>query len=343
MDTVVATTPTETPAPPTTPDPQESTSLADHEAQFGPGKDRTPAKEPIAATSAPTNGEVTETPTEAERARDDKGQFTKADTERRRSARQDATPADSPRIAELTRKWREAERRAEEAERRASVSSPTREPAAAPSAPFSEKEPKIEDFASDPDPYTAYTKALVAHGLKQELHAAQQVFTQRQHAEAQQVAAAEGEKIASQVEANIAAFKAHTPDYDERVNAVDDIRYPNILGHVIVTSDNPAQLVYYFATNVDDYVDTIGFASSLNFDEPSVALLRRRVNRYMRATDAPPSNGATGASKPAAKVIVAPKPPTPVGTGPLKTGDEPPGDNDMSLANHEKFFGRKRR
>jgi hypothetical protein len=89
-------------------------------------------------------------------------------------------------------------------------------------------------------------------------------------------------------------------------------------------------------------VAAIGFAASLDVSAPSVALLRRYLNRYTRATDATPQE-STGAPKPAPSVIVAPKPPTPVRTGPLKTGDDPPGDNDMSLANHEKFFGRKRR
>src|SRR5262249_5888796 len=92
------------------------------------------------------------------------GQFTKADQQkpdRRRSAKQQAGADDSPRIAELTKKWREAERERDEWKAKAQPAQDAPRPIPPPrDAPtFTKPEPKLEDFASDPDPYGAWLRA----------------------------------------------------------------------------------------------------------------------------------------------------------------------------------------
>jgi len=336
---VVESTPTETPAPPV----EDTSSIADHEAQFGPAAKRqakdpaeTPREPSVAKSTTPRADEELARQAREDGERDEKGQF------KPRAEKQKASREDVPRIQELTRKLRDAERERDEWRQRSTAPARETAPLTVAAQPFMKPEPKKEDFAMSDDPIADWMDARQDWRLEKKFHEAQQSIATKQQAESQRAALEHGNALKAQVEANIAEFKKSHPDYDEVLEAVEDLKYPDNLGHVIVTSDNPAKIAYYLGTHVDDYVAAIGFAASLDMSESSVALLRRYLNRYSRATDAPP-NGATGAPKPAPSVIVAPKPPTPVRTGPLKTGDEPPGDNDMSLANHEKFYGRKRR
>jgi hypothetical protein len=54
-----------------------------------------------------------------------------------------------------------------------------------------------------------------------------------------------------------------------------------------------------------------------------------------------PQAAVTGAAAATAR-STAPRPPTPVRTSAISTTDEPPGD-DASIADHEKFYGQRRR
>src|SRR5262245_21547943 len=131
--------PTETSAPPPAAPPRETT-LVEHEAQFGRKK---PAAPPPEAPAAP----IAEAP---------------KPVERQRATKQEATAAEVPRIKELSRKWREAGRRAELAEARAAA---YQQPPAAPKAPesnangFTTPEPKLTDFLNEEDPHAAWLAA----------------------------------------------------------------------------------------------------------------------------------------------------------------------------------------
>ena len=328
---VVETTPT-VEAPPAVEAPVDAPSIADHAAQFDPAQkpeeqsltSETP-REP--STPAPTRE------TDAERqTREPKP----------RAAKQVASREDVPRIQELTRKLREAERERDEWKSRHVA--PAQPEKAAPSAavpPVADKEPQVEDFANDADPLRAYTKAIAQYTLRQEIQQAQEAVRTHQQAESRRAAIAESEKIRTALSEKVTSYETQHPGFLDRLEQVEDIKMPDNLGHVIATLDNPPHLMDYFATHVDDYVAAIGFAASLDLSEQSVALLRRYLNRYSRAIDAP-QNGATGAPTPAPLRSLAPKPLTPVGTGPLSTGDDPTGEAG-SIAEHAKHFGPKAR
>jgi len=338
---VVETTPTAAPPVVSTTPTETETSLSDHEKQFGPAARR---EARTADTPSQPSTETTETPADQQASetgeRDEQGKF------KPRSEKQRATREDSPRIQELTRKWREAERERDELRQRLSTPPQTeiaRPGASSPSGtPFSKPEPQQHEFVNEADPYVAWMDARQDWRLEKKLHEAREALTTQQRTDAQRAAAEEGQKHADALNSKIADFEKTHPDYWQRMEDMEDLKFPDVLGHAIVSVDNPPELAYYLATHPDDLVDLIGFSSALDLSQESVALLRRRFSRYTRATDATPQ-GSTGAPKPAQTVIVAPKPPTPVRTGPLKTGDEPPGDNDMSLANHEKFYGQRKR
>ena len=368
MDAVETSTPAVEQPISTPPAVNPETSLADHEAEFAPGAKRTPKPEPT-ATGDPSAATADAT---ADTDRDAGGRF------RQRAKSQQASPKDVDEIAELTKRLRQAEadagitaperrqgesdraysirRQAEIAEalrdaRRAPKPAPTPQPRHEP-APvateqpalpaFSEKEPQPEDFADAANPLSAYTKALAGYEFRRQIHDAQQALITQRSAESQKAAIEAAHKHAATVQAKIDAFKVEHPDYDARIEAMEDLLLPDVLLETISTDDNPPKIAYALACNPDELVDLIGFAAALDYSPQSVALLRRRLKRHASATDVPVK--ATLASNPVQRQVeVAPRPPTRVPTGPLKTGDEPPGDDDMSLANHERYFGPKRR
>lgn len=289
-------------------------SLAGHEASFGPGA--TP-KEPVA-------------PVEADAAageRDDQGRF------KHRAKSQQATPADAPRIAELTKKWRDAERRADEAERRASTRIPETDRRVEPAKPaasvstFSEKEPTIEDFAADADPYASYIRALAGHDRKKAAFDAK-------HSEATE---ATNQAFRSEVDTYLERTRTFTgskPDFDTVTADVRERHLPAPLLAAIVRHDNGPEFVYHLATHPDDLDELTLQSVNVPVTDAFVALLQRRLSTRMQAA-------VTGSAAPHRAPSPAPRPPNPVRTGPMTTGEDLPGD-DSSLADHERAFGKKR-
>lgn len=357
---VVETAPVETPAAPPVDD---GGSLADHEAQFGAGAKR----EPVPARDTAEPGEA------ATPDRDDTtGQF------RKRAASQRGTSKDTDEIAALTKRLREAEgasgliferkpgesdrafalrQRAEIAEalrdakkapkaepaaapRHEPAAAPRHEPAVAPST-FDKPRPKPQDFANADDPFDAYADALTDWKWDKKIHEAQQLYLAQQQASSQKAAEEYWTQHGQKVQADIDTFKKEHPDYDAKMDAIEDLKLPDVLMEAISTGDNPAKVAYALASNEDELLNLIGFSASLGYSADSVALVRRRLQRHAQAIDA--AAMPKGASPPApAPVLVAPRPPTPLGTGPLKTGTDLP-DDDSPLSAHEKAFGPKSR
>jgi len=348
------------------------TSLADHEAQFGPGAQRDPQ-------SPPPNGAAAAAATDDDADRDPGGRF------RKRAQSQQATAKDVDQISELTRRWRQAEadagikiekqlgesdrafglrRQVEMAEALRDARKASSAPPAAPQqqlqpyqqvapagtqptnqpAPFAEPVPKPEDFATAEDPATEYYRAVAGHEFRRQIHDAQQMILAQRAQQSQHEAIAKSHEVKAALDAKIAEFEKTEPDFQaalDRVN-VPELALPNVMIQAIASDvDTAPKLMYYLATHPEHLEDAIAFAIPFGDDlsAPSVALMRRRLNRYVRDIDV-----QKGASPPAQQpILVAPRPPTPLGTGPLKTGDEPPSDDDSSILNHEKYFGRKRR
>ncbi len=340
--------------------PVESESLADHEAAFGPN-----ATESTPDDSAPV---VETADTQAER--DDKGRF------RHRAASQKAGPDDVVQINALTKELRAKEqelakvrpdalagsprllalkRQIKAIEAELGVTSPVapapapparptpaisqREPERAPSGTaFTEREPTMEDYANEADPYSAWQRSLARYDRRkdafeeQQASEARRVATERQTAEdAQQTAWIQ--KLQAH-EGRVAAASRAMPDFTTVTRELANRTLPNLLIAAVVESDNSEKLMLDLARH-PDFLDEVSLlAYGVPVDESSVATLQRRLNQHMQAA----STGSAAVSR----AFTAPRPPNPVRTGPIHTGDELPGD-ESSLAAHEKAFGPKRR
>jgi hypothetical protein len=337
MDTLETAPTSEPVAPPETPDPAES-SIAAHAAQFGPESVRqTPEVE------------QPETPA-AQRARDTQtGQFAKEPKHRAKS--QQAAAGDAPRIAELTKKWREAERRAEEAERRATARIPETDrreaprpdvirdvpkpPPTAQTAAFSDAEPTFDQFANEADPYAAYLRALGRYDRKKEAWDASEQQRQTQAETAQRERETSQRTMVETYATKTGEFRKTHPDFDKVIEACPVNGMTPVLEQALLRSDNGPDLVYYLAQHPDLYDEMLLLTDGKPVEEYYVALAQRRL--VQRAQAAP-----TGSAAASRTFTQAARPPNPVRTGPLKAGDEPPGDG-ASIAEHAKFYGPKAR
>jgi hypothetical protein len=337
-----------------TPDaPDEPTTLAEHDAKYGDAAR-------AAAEAAPADaGPDTDS---ADAARDAKGRF----QPRHRAASQAATPDDVPTIAALTKRIKDAEaasgadivaqpgesprvfelrRRAELAERRAAAptsAAPRPAPIALPVMPAAPAaapaKPTPESFpygTSDP----AYLEALADWKIDATLAARDRA---RAEHDAAQQRAAEGARIAADWQTRVAAAKTTYPDFD-RVALHPDAIIPPILargtlGEAFVYEDPTGpDVLYYLLTHADEAEQLRQYVANPMALFRALTLLGQRLTTSTAPAQAASTGSAARLGPPA-----APRPPNPVRTGPLTTGDAPPDDDDQSLANHERYFGRRR-
>lgn len=324
---------------------EESGSLADHEAQFHPGAAARAVEataEVVQEPEAQAELESEETPAQKEaRSRDESGKFTK-----HRAKSQQASPEDVPRIQRLTKEREQAREEAaalkarlEEYERRASerVSEPRRAPesvARAVSAEFTEKEPTIEQFEKEADPYAAWIRAVNRYDRKKEAFEADQ---QRLAGERQRVES-DGRNYliqkSNEYQAKVDEFVVSHPDFNELV-AQHDWDLPPLAGAVILEHENGPQLVYNLLKKPDELAGLILLTDGKPVNEKTVALATRWLEN--RALD-----GNTGSPAPVVNRKPTPTPPNPVRTVPSGSSDSSD-DEGMSLSDHERKYGRKRR
>lgn len=344
---------TDTPAEP-------ETSLADHEAEYAPGAATRPIEE------APDG----ETPAE-KGARDDAGRFQKG---RHRAESQRATPDDVVAIAALTKRLREAEdsfttekqagesdrvyqlrRRAEIAERAkaprpaepVAVARPV--PPVAAVAAVTPPKPDPEKFTygtSDPD----YLEALTDWKTDRKFEARD---AERQKQADQAAREAEVTKLRANWDARAKDAEKRYPDF--RAVAFDtpqaslppllrmDAHQPNSVGakqaevvEGFIFLDSSGQDVLYHLLKTPAEVTRLGVLYGQDLRE-ALTLLGQRLLTSSRVQAGPTGSAATSSPSP------APRPPNPVRTGPMKSADEPPGDDDMSIDSHERYFGSSRR
>lgn len=339
----------ETPATP--PPAEESTSLSEHEAEFHGPKDartprQTPAKEPPQAAAVETpvaETEGAEPPTETDETRDAQGRF------RKRSAKNEAKAEDVPRIRELTKKLHELER--ERDEWKARVSTPPAPsaripeapaPVAAPSTPavFTDREPTITDFANEADPYASYVRALARYDRKREQFEADQVAAKEraEREEKDRITYAETTyaNVQREYATRLATFKETHKDFDTLLKASADAPLPPLLQATVLLHDKGPELVYYLLRHPDQLAEMTLLTDGRPVNDQTVAIATRWLTS--RAQAAP--TGSTAPSAP--KQFTVPRPPNPVQTGPMSTGDELP-DDSSSLAEHEQAFTRGKR
>jgi hypothetical protein len=320
-----------------TPDAGDEGSLSDHEAAFSPGVAH-PAAEPEPEPDAYGV------------ARDEQGKFTKP---RHRAKSQQATPEDVPRIQELTRKHREAEerataaeRRADEAERRAAERRESREEPPAPK-PVAAKAtfPTFEDYVAMPghETHDWYTY----QDARTDWH-----YEQRRAAERAEEARTGAEKTyretVSAYQAQLPAVRAELPDFDTVIASIGPRDVSLVVQHA--TFQVGPRAAYYLAQHLEELreltadtlmtADTPGFAAAVAATKRLLARLVAPEQRSSPSTRT--AAGSTGAAR-ATTPPIAPKPPTLVRTGAVRDADEPPDDESMSLADHEKAYGSRRR
>lgn len=315
----VATTVVETPAAPVTQAaaPAEPATIASHEAQYG--RNGTGAPEPD--DEAPLDDVV-----------DEDGQ------KRSRGSRAKSKMA-AARINKLTAEKNALAERIHALEARQA-------PAAAPKAPaYSlptppqplpfEPEPTIEQFADKDDPYGAWQRALAKWDRKQEQ--LQAVGTQQQQQFQQTARQAEEywAGVRQTHQQRLAEAVAKNPSHAQTLQSVS-VQPPPVLDAAIMLDSSGVDVALFLATHPHILDEFVLMTAAQPVNEQTVAITRRLLRQRMSA-------GNTGSVAPSPSLTPAPRPPNPVRTGPMRTTDSPPGDDSMSLAAHERHFGKGKR
>lgn len=353
MATTEQTTTPETPAGETPQAPPEVTSLSEHRAAF---------PEPPKRHELPTEAETTERP-------------------RHRARSQTAPARDVDEIAEYTKRFRAADdefvakaglqidkktgeserafnvrRRAEIAEARRDAAKATEtkpEPLVAVppvmaqpsrSAEFTEKEPTLDQFANEADQYGAHLRALTAYDARKAAWDAQQSSAQTQSATArdqwvQDVQARHRERLTTHLTKN-PTDKALW-DAEIAKPEGDQIILTPIMRVAVETHGQGPQFVVELLKH-PEFADELMLATNgqYAFDaegrmNPAVATLQRRLLARVQAVK-------TGAAVSERSVVVTPRPPTPVRTGPQPPLERqnPEGDSRTLSEHRQKFAAR---
>lgn len=310
---------------PETPPPAEpQVSLADHEAQYSPDPE-VREEQPSEAAALPDDAATVEAKPDR---RDARGRYRGKDL---------ATPADTPRIAELTKNWREAQKKIADLE--AKLAAPSKVESKPP-APFTEKPPTPEAFANEPDPYKAEMLAQAAFDRRKEAADAQA----KQHTE--QTQAAEQERI-KQIDtffsekhtAHLSRMQAYlTTNAEARADfdaAGDDTVTPVMAAAVALMDDDSAKALHTLVKDQALRDELVLQTLGKQITPPLVAIVQRRLKARMEAV-------STGSAAPAQRPVMVPRPPNPVRTAPQPPTGTPPGEG-ASLADHERYWGPKAR
>lgn len=322
LDTPVADATPIIPVDDSTPEPEST--VASHAAQFDPQRS-TPMRDEAEPASTPTP----------------------AKPERHRAQSQKARAEDVPRISELTRKLREAER---ELDRLRTAPTPEprteRQPQAAPQPiraaqtttdGFPDAEPKLEDFHGEDDPYSAWQRAIGRYDRKRERWEEQQQSRQTQaQTLSQDVQRLRAEQFNAHA-SRVAAFAPTKPDFAAKLQAANR-EIPPLLEQAIIEDDKGPEILYTLASDPVFLDEMHLLTDGKPVTESSVAILRRRLTAQLNRTQA----AGTGSAAAMPRTSWTARPPNPVRTSPLTTGDDPPGDGH-SLAEHAKHFSPKRR
>jgi hypothetical protein len=276
---------------------------------------------------------------------------------RRRAASQEATPADVPRIQELTRRLRETERERDQLKAGGTPAAsnghaaPAQEPppTVAPPAPaprrgmppppppFTLQEPTFDQFKDSPDPLRDYTKAMARFTHVEENH--RRAVEWHKEQSQRSVAAQDGELHAMtqahwQRMAAVAADPAQKAMVEQFANDERPIT-PAILQAVVRMGENSAKVTMAM-------LKTPGLLEELTlatYDRPATPELVAIVQRRLQSLGL---SAATTGSATAPAPRPAPRPPNPVRTAPEAPPRELPGD-DASLADHAAAFHQPRR
>lgn len=331
-------------------------SLSDHEAQWGGrrGAERpvavpvtTPEPEPLEddALLAPTSVADAQTDAKAESlaaeeaARDPQGRF----KQKHRAAKDVASPADVPRIRSLSARVKELEAQLASAKTPTPVATPT-PVVAAPLAPAAAPVTPTKPFA-----FPAFDAWLTAHPDQSyedwELDRATAVadwrYDQRDAAR-QADAATQQQTQAKQIRdeayrTRATDFAKGHPDYWTKINAAQAAGHdlPPLVTAAIFTSDRGPDVLYHLLGQPDEMDRLFLSHATTPVTEATVVAMQRHLLTRL-------STGTTGAVTTPTPIVRSPRPPTPVRTGPLHAGTDPP-DDGASLAAFEQYWHKPKR
>lgn len=265
--------------------------------------------------------------------RDAKGRFQKA--ERHRAKSQQATAADVPRIAKLTKELRQAQAELQAIKEAQAAKAPASPPSriAVPDPPpdFTTPEPKIEDFAHEADPYEAMVLAKAEWRLEKKAHAQAVESHKKALEQSGQQADWTFQQIAESHGKRLDAFRATVKDWDAVVlSKTEQATTPIMQAACMLAEDGPA-FIYYLGNHPDFHDELFLLTDGKPVTEATVASLQRRLRARVQAAP-------TGSAASPVVVKPAPRPPNPVRTVPQAAPKDLPGDDD-SLEAHEKAFG----
>lgn len=318
MAEVLTDTAPEVQTPPATQEAPPETSLSEHAAQFSPEAQRNAPPEPEANGTPPKQ-------------------------ERHRAQSQKAKPDDAPRIAELTAKWRAAERERDELKAKYEASlrqvptstngtqpSPRTTTQPQPIAAFPAFDAWLAENAGKD--YEDYLDARTDWRTDQRTKAEQARAAETQ---SQQQAETQRRQVLEKHVERVAAFEAEHPDYVTVIQGLKDEAPPDLLFAAIAADDNGPAFIYHLAQHPLDRHELHVLTDGKAVTEQSVAYVRRLLTARVQAAQ-------TGSAAAVPSYKPASRPPNPVRTGPMQTGSEPPGDGH-SLAEHRKHYDPKRR
>lgn len=327
---------TTTPNPETTEQPVEEVqpTLAEHEAQYGAGARAEAVDEPPA--------ESTPLPP---RAKD--GTFKRP---RHRAASQQASPGDVPRIKALTAQKNESEATAAariaalEAEV-ATLKAPKAQPATpAPTAARPVARADAKPTSDDPEPqYTdpkyggdgvKYLQDHTRWAVRDEHRKIRDGETQAQTTAKKQQ---EYESLRQAHSKRIDAARAKYPDFQAvALDGPSGIPEGTAVDAFLMEDDAGMEILYHLKRHPEE-LDAL-LRMPVMAQVKTLSLLSQRLV-------SPPSTaaGLTTAAPGPKMVVLPPKPPTVVRTEAQRAPDGPPTDRDLTLAEHEQHYGRRRR
>lgn len=292
--------------------PEPEMTLAQHEAAADLGQTTAVAPDPEAPPKAP----------------------------RHRARSQQAGAGDAPRIAELTRKLRETERERDELKTKTTAEVVARP--ATPTAPVAPKQPAAETtLGARPDASDSakYPSGLYDPQYVEDL--ADWKFDQREQKKTQEqtekTRAADLEKLTTAFDARFQAGLKTYPNLSKSLQANPTlIPKGSLIDLFIFESERGIDLLH----DLYQHPEEVGRILAIQSPVLQVGELSLRQQRLSNPTGSQAAVGS-GAAAPALSTP-APRPPTPLRTGPMRPVDEPLGEQ-ATLADHEKVFGNGRR
>lgn len=212
-----------------------------------------------------------------------------------------------------------------------------------PPSAFSEKEPTIEQFADQGDPYSAWQRELGRYDRRKEAFDAKQATATASVEERRTQALAAREAVYRDFGTKAIEFAKTTPDYQSVVEAAKDRCFaPPLLETALVGDrDNGPRYLYLLARpeNQQIFDEMFLFADGKIVNAHTVASMQRLlVDRFKSRMPA-----GTGSAHTPQTVDIPPPPPNPVRTGRMRSSSsEPPDTEHMSLDDFAQATSSKR-